>query len=113
MKKMSRLIAVFFTISLFSGIAVAAQHDYDDGGNPKKGKYLWKKNCKSCHVDAAEGPELSPNVKTQKQWDRFFEKDQNEIVNEKCKSFSENKLHDIQHYMYDHAMDSDSPETCG
>ena len=27
--------------------------------------------------------------------------------------FSEGDLKDIQQYMYDHAMDSDQPETCG
>ncbi len=113
MKKMTKLIAVLFTFSLFTGIAVAAQHDYDDAANPKKGKYLWKKNCKACHEDGQEGGVLSPSNKTQKQWDRFFEKDQSDTIMQKCKKYSGSDLHDIQHYMYDHAMDSDQPETCG
>jgi len=113
MKKMTRIIAVLFALGLFSGIAVATEHNYDDSANPKKGKYLWKKNCKSCHEDGAEGGVLSPSTKTQNQWDNFFEKNQEQIIMEKCKKYGENELHDIQHYMYDHAMDSDQPETCG
>jgi len=108
MKQITKLVCVLFVVSIFSGMAFAG-----DGGNPKKGKYLWKKNCKECHVDGQEGGVLSPSGKTQKQWTSFFEKDQSEVINEKCKKFSENDLHDIQHYMTDHAMDSDQPETCG
>ncbi len=113
MKRMTRLIAVLFSISLFTGIAVAAQHNYDDSANPRKGKYLWKKKCQSCHIDGQEGGVLSPSTKTQKQWDHFFEKDQNQTIQEKCKKYSESDLHDIRHYLYDHAVDSDQPETCG
>lgn len=108
MKKIAKLMCVLFAVSLFAGMAVAG-----DGANPKKGKYLWKKNCKTCHIDGEEGGSISPSSKTQKQWSNFFEKDQDEVIMQKCKKYGENDLHDIQHYMNDHAMDSDQPETCG
>ncbi len=97
------LFSVIFTVS-----AMAAE-----GGNPKKGKYLWKKNCKVCHVAGEEGGVLSPSTKTQKSWDRFFTKNKHKKKPEAWGKFSEKDLKDIQQYMYDHAMDSDQPETCG
>ncbi len=48
----------------------------------------------------------------QDQWNAFFEAKHDGSMAEKCKKFSQNDLHDIQHYMHDHAMDSDQPETC-
>jgi cytochrome c5 len=107
MNRLTKLVIILAAVMLLAGPAFG-----EEGGNPKKGKYLWKKNCKTCHVEGQEGGELSPNSKTQNQWNAFFE---NDSATEKCKkiSGSENDLHDIQHYMHDHAMDSDQPETCG
>ena len=82
-----------------------------EGGNPKKGKYLFKKNCKSCHVDGAAGGALTPMAKTMDQWDRFFEKSKHPAEGwENVKA--EDLLH-INQYLFDHAADSDQPETCG
>lgn len=82
-----------------------------EGGNPKKGKYLFKKNCKSCHTEGAEGGQLTPMKKTMSQWDRFFKKPKHPgtIMND----VSEKDLMDINQYLYDHAADSAQPETCG
>ena len=64
MKKMLLiLLLVAFTVT--SAFAV-------EGGNPKKGKYLFKKNCKSCHTEGAEGGPVTPLSKTMAQWDKFF-----------------------------------------
>ncbi|WP_144211832.1 c-type cytochrome [Shewanella donghaensis] len=84
-----------------------------DGGNPKKGKHLYKKQCKSCHSVSSEGPELTPMAKTMSQWDRFFKRDQHKGKPEVFKALSEKDLKDIQQFLYDHAADSDQPQTCG
>jgi len=108
LRGIAKIVCVLFIVGLFSTMAVAG-----DGGNPRKGKYLWKKNCKTCHVEGQEGGKLSPSSKTQNQWNKFFEGDSHApMIEEKCMKYSESDLHDIQHYMEGHAMDSDQPETC-
>ena len=108
LRGIARVVSVLFVAGLFATMAAAG-----DGGDPRKGKYLWKKNCKSCHVEGQEGGVLSPSSKTQKQWNMFFESDSHsDAIKEKCMKYSKNDLHDIQHYMEGHAIDSDQPETC-
>ncbi|HKJ64022.1 MAG TPA: cytochrome c, partial [Desulfopila sp.] len=102
-----QVTAVICMVGLFSSLAVA-----HEDGDPRKGKYLWKKNCKTCHVEGEQGGMLSPSSKTQSQWSSIFEGDHDGAMTEKCKKFSQNDIHDIQHYMIDHALDTDQPETC-
>lgn len=106
MKTMTRILAIL-SIAAFCATSVLAA----EGGNPKKGKYLYKKNCKTCHVAGAEGGELTPLSKTQAQWDRFFEKKGQNCA--KHAGVSEADVKDIQQFLFDHAADSDQPETCG
>lgn len=82
-----------------------------EGGNPKKGKYLFKKNCKSCHTEGAEGGPVTPLNKTMGQWDKFFSKNKHPKGN--WDDFKEKDLTDINQFLFDHAVDSDQPETCG
>ena len=82
-----------------------------EGGNSRKGKYLFKKNCKTCHTDGAEGGVVTPLAKTMRQWDKFFSK--NKHPEGPLDSFSEQDLLDINQFLFDHAVDSDQPETCG
>lgn len=102
--KLCLVALLLVTFGVTSALAV-------DGGNPRKGKYLFKKNCKTCHTDGAEGGSVTPLNKTMSQWDRFFKKP-------KCSSapwegLSEQDLLDINQFLFDHAVDSEQPETCG
>ena len=82
-----------------------------DGGNPRKGKYLFKKNCKTCHAEGAEAADLTPLSKTMSQWDRAFSKKK---LGPKClEGLSEQEILDINQFLFDHAADSAQPETCG
>lgn len=108
MKQYAKILALLMAGVMVANLALAAS-----GGNPKKGKYLYKKSCKACHGDGTEGKKLTPLSKTQAQWDRFFEKDKHKAKPEALKSFSEQDLKDIQQFLFDHAADSDQPETCG
>lgn len=108
MKNAAKLIACFALMAFAATTAWAAQ-----GGNPKKGKYLYKKECKACHEERGEGGKLTPLSKTQAQWDRFFVKDKHKAKPEALQKFSEEELKDIQQFLFDHAADSDQPETCG
>ena len=40
------------------------------GGNARKGKFLYRKNCRSCHGQTAS--DLSPASKTQAEWTAMF-----------------------------------------
>jgi len=107
MKRIKVLVVMMIVVFAASSVLAA------DGGNSRKGKYLYKKNCKSCHVADAEGGALTPLSKTQKQWDRFFEQDKHSKKADVWGKFSEQDLKDINQFLYDHAVDSDQPETCG
>ena len=108
MKNAAKLITIVAIVATATTAAFAVE-----GGNPRKGKYLYKKNCKVCHVDGAEGGKLTPMDKTQSQWERFFERDKHKDHPDAWANFSEGDLKDIHQYLYDHAADSDQPETCG
>ena len=41
-------------------------------GNARKGKYLYRKNCRTCHFEGGSAKALSPIDKTQVQWDEVF-----------------------------------------
>ncbi len=107
--KKSRQVTAIVAIALFAATSVMAAQ----GGNPKKGKYLFKKHCKQCHVAGAEGGELTPLSKTMSQWDRFFKRNRHKAKPEVWGKFKQKDLRDINQFLYDHAADSDQPETCG
>lgn len=106
MKKMITPLFVL-TLSAFFATSVMAA----DGGNPRKGKHLFKKSCKACHTSGAVGGEVTPVAKTQSQWDRIFEKKKHD--QDAWQNLSEKDLKDIQQFLYDHAADSPQPQTCG
>ena len=103
------LLAVFFTF-IFIGISFSEGALTNDG-NDRKGKYLYKKSCRKCH-DGSSAKELSPNSKTQAQWQRTFEKRERLQCIEEWKSLSEGDLKDIYTYLYNHGYDSPQPATC-
>lgn len=108
MKRIKVVLACLLLVSVTATLALAAE-----GGNPKKGKHLFKKNCKECHVAGAAGGEVTPLSKTQVQWDRFFETDKHAKQPEVFKGIPEQDLKDIQQFLFNHAADSDQPQTCG
>jgi cytochrome c553 len=114
----------------------------DDGvaveGSVSKGKYFFKKTCKSCHTNKDEGGEVTPISKTMKQWERYFDRDvhrkfdqDGETVKEPLEAVAgdekldaiededarnqqlQEKLLHIRTFLIHHAADSDQPETCG
>ena len=97
------VLAAFITTSAFAV----------DGGNARKGKHLYKKSCKTCHSGGGEGGELAPPSKTQAQWDRYFKKAGKKHPGDVFKNISEGDSKDINQFLFDHAADSPSPETCG
>ena len=105
------LLAVLVLLLMigFSGL-----NDASAKGNGRKGKYLFRKNCRSCHVEKGSAKELSPISKTQAQWKTAFAEGAYQKIS--CKAEwekrSDKDLLDIFTYMHDHAFDSPSPAKC-
>ena len=81
-------------------------------GSDKKGKFYYKKQCKSCHGKKDDGGEITPVSKTIKQWERFFKKDKHGEKKLSDDFDAEHLIH-IKTFLKNHAADSDQPETCG
>ena len=83
-------------------------------GNEAKGKFYFKQNCKSCHVKDAQGGEITPLSKTQAQWQAYFTKGKHMKGAEPLtKYLTPEQLNDALTFLYNHAVDSPQPETCG
>lgn len=82
-------------------------------GSDTKGKFFYKKSCKSCHVDGGSAKALTPLSKTQAQWRKFFEggKHKGEALSPKLGT--PEQILDIKTFLINHASDSPQPETCG
>lgn len=100
-----------FVIMLVMLVAVSVAF----AGDGRKGKRTWKKNCRvACH-DGSKAVELSPVSKTMSQWKSAF----GPSLAAKHKGIAEfdatsaQDLDDIFTYLFDHALDSSAPETCG
>ena len=106
MKKVLKTASLMALIAFIATTVMAAE-----GGNPRKGKHLYKKTCKTCHGAGGDGGELTPMSKTQAQWDRFFDKKKHDAA--AWEKLSEQDLKDVQQFLYDHAADSAQPQTCG
>jgi cytochrome c5 len=104
-----RLLLVALVISAFAVTSAVAV----EGGNARKGKHLFKKNCKVCHDAGGEGGELTPMTKTMAQWDRYFKKKAKKHPGDVMSKTSKKDLKDINQFLYDSAADSPSPATCG
>jgi hypothetical protein len=113
MGKGKNLFGTILTISLvvsFVCIAFGAS-SFTTDGNERKGKYMYRKSCRSCH-DGSGATELSPNSKTMAQWERSFGKYERLDCIEEWNKLKQEDLNDIYSYLYNHAYDSAQPATC-
>ena len=107
MRGLARLGSMVGVVTLAAGLAIA-------GGSETKGKFYFKKSCKSCHAKGAEAGEVTPLVKTQEQWKRYFDKGTHSKGSQKLSDVvPAEQLIDIQTFLINHAADSPQPETCG
>ncbi len=110
-----RLALLFLTVTLcvaFINTAWALEK-----GNPRKGKYTYRKVYKTCMergaVDSPK-PTVNPDAKTRAQWDRVFEgKDFNQFgCDAEWAALSAEDLNDIYGYLWEYAADSPTPAKC-
>jgi cytochrome c5 len=102
--------AVTFVVALLvlvAGLSLAA-------GSDSKGKFYFKKSCKTCHGKGGAGGELTPLTKTQDQWKRYFDKGMHKKGAEKLTDIvPADQIENIRTFLFNHAADSPQPETCG
>jgi mono/diheme cytochrome c family protein len=106
--KLSRFVAFLLLATVLAMTVVLA------AGSETKGKYYFKKNCKTCHVKGKDGGEVSPLTKTQAQWKKYFTAGTHNQGKEKLDTIlTPAQLLDVETYLFNHASDSPQPETCG
>lgn len=103
------LVSVVAIMLMFSFIGICPAFE---AGNERKGKYLFRSNCRTCHKDGASAPTLGPNSKTQAQWERVFERVERLECAKEWEKLSEADRNDMLAYLFNHAFDSPSPATC-
>ena len=103
----SVLIAVVFMF-VFIGLGMAA----GGKGNPRKGKYLYRKNCRTCHKEGGSAKALSPIDMTQAEWKKVFDGYKNLKCKAEWEKLSEKDMTDVFSYLHGHAKDSPSPAKC-
>lgn len=106
---MQRKIIMTVVVGLFMAAAVSMAFA-EEGGNARKGKFLYRKNCRSCHGVSAS--DLSPATKTQKEWKAIFSDTSKISCNAKWPAMPEADVKDIFTYLHDYAKDSPSPAKC-
>lgn len=109
---MKKSISTLITLTaLFSILAFNA---WAQEGNARKGKHIFRSTCRECHKEGATATPLSPDSKTQAQWERTFKPENYQALT--CKDewakASEEDLKDMFTYLYEHAYDSPSPAKC-
>lgn len=66
MKKLIALTVISLLVCALSATCYAA--------NSRKGKKIYNKICRSCHIRGGEGSRMAPSDKTIEQWQHFVEK---------------------------------------
>ncbi|WP_419781788.1 c-type cytochrome [Maridesulfovibrio sp.] len=91
-------------------LAMASMATAYGGGNARKGKFLYRKHCRSCHGQTAS--DLSPSTKTQAEWTAMFSDTSKIKCSPDWKNVKEKDINDIFTYLHDYAKDSPSPAKC-
>lgn len=99
------------SLALLLALPLAAESK----GSDTKGKYFFKKNCKSCHVEGGSAMVLTPLSHTQAQWKKILDAGKHGKAGTPFspKLATPAQLLDIKTFLINHASDSPQPETCG
>ena len=98
------------TVFLFAGIGMSLAQE--GKGNARKGKYTYRKACRTCHTEGGSAKDLSPIDKTQAQWEEIFKNLDKLKCKDEWKKVAAEDQTDIYAHLWGHAFDSPSPEKC-
>ncbi|MGB7623090.1 MAG: cytochrome c [Terriglobia bacterium] len=111
MRKGLKLLVALISLGLWMTLAFAAS---SPSGSETKGRFFFRKTCKTCHTKGAVGGEITPLSRTQTQWKAYFTNAKHAKGKEQLlKVMSAEELLDVATYLQAHASDSPQPETCG
>ena len=115
-KSFITLIVLMFTLVSIS-MAFASSTEGGPDGNKRKGKYSYRKVCKTCFAAGdteSEKPKVSPADHSMAEWKAIFEaKNFKEFGCEThWAALSDKAVHDIYSYFYHYASDSPTPAKC-
>ena len=108
---MAKKLSVIAIIMVFLGVSITIAMA-SDKGNARKGKYLFRKTCRTCHLEGGTAKELSPVSKTQAEWQKVFDNVDALQCKDEWAKLSEKDNVDIYAHLYGHAFDSPSPAKC-
>lgn len=106
-KKIGSVLIILFVLFAVIGTVMA-----EGEGNARKGKYLFRKNCRACHVEGGSAKELSPIDKTQEDWHKVFDAISELACSAEWEKLSDKDITDIYAHLWGHAFDSPSPAKC-
>lgn len=106
-KKFAAFLVIALLVLAVVGLALA-----EGGGNARKGKYLYRKSCRSCHAAGGTASDISPNSHTQADWTKLFAGWQSFKCADQWQPLSDEDRNDIFTYLHDYAADSPSPAKC-
>ncbi len=105
-------IAAALILASYVGISVASE-----AGNARKGRFLFRQNCRPCHMENPVGAKpshyLGPDSKTQADWKDVFETYTELPCQDEWAKLSDQDRLDIFQYLHDGAKDSPTPAKCG
>jgi hypothetical protein len=106
--------AAFLVLATILVLVPLASLSAGEKGNETKGKFYFKQTCKPCHLKGEKGGEITPLTKTQAQWQSYFAKGKHLKSTEPLSKYmNPEQLTDALTFLYNHAVDSPQPETCG
>ena len=82
LKRIGAILIIFIFLFCSIGIVMAGGKK----GNARKGKYLFRKNCRSCHIEGGSAKEISPISKTQAQWQKVFDNQTKLKCKDECRN---------------------------
>ncbi len=106
-KKIGSILIIMIFLLVSIGVVMAA-----DKGNARKGKYLFRKNCRTCHSEDGSAKPISPIDKTQAQWEEVFNNIDKLQCSKEWAKLSEKDRTDMYAHLWGHAFDSPSPAKC-
>lgn len=104
MKRLSIFLTCTALFVLTANIGIALE------GNARKGKFLYRKHCRTCHGSTAS--DLSPLSKTQAEWTALAESHAAIPCAKDWAEVGEGDRKDIFAYLYGFAKDSPTPAKC-
>lgn len=104
---MRKVISIISVVLLFAMVANAA---LALDGNTRKGKFLYRKNCRSCH--GASATDLSPSSKKQAEWLKLYGEQTTMPCAKDWPGLNSQEKDDIFTYLHEFGSDSPTPAKC-